>query len=441
MADSACRYNYDVAVIGGGTAGTACAVVCGENGLKTVVVEKGTCLGGSQSSGLVCPFMSHHIVGAGDEPFPPILKRLVGRLREKFPNCSTNGGISFDPNYLKLLYEEMAESAGIDIMYESALAYANTSDGKIDSVVLATKKGLTEIKAKLFVDCTGDALLADFAGATVFSGEDGVNQRTSLRFEMSGIDGDAFGRYLKEGGQSYSNTKDNLYIDHGTCPAFKQFLNDMVASGELTKQDISYIQAFSMPGKVGALAFNCPELGEYGDLLDPMVASKMYVDGRKAVYRLANAFIKHLPGFEGAYVSAISSMLGIRESRRVDAVHNLTAEDIISRRKFDDAIVRSNYPIDIHGKELSCGKIKLNGDERFYEIPFRSLLSKDIENLMVAGRCAGFDFTAQSAVRIQTSCMAMGEACAHAAAMSIKENTPIRDVDGSRLKDIMVEFE
>lgn len=441
MAKIVREYNYDVAVIGGGTAGTACAVVCGENGLKTVVAEKGSCLGGSQVAGLVCPFMSHHIKGMGDEPFPPILKRLVNKLREKFPDCSANGGIRFDPNYLSLIYEEMAEAAGIDIMYDSTLAYVNTSGGSIESVVLATKKGLIEIKAKLFIDCTGDAILSDFAGATVFTGEDGVNQRTSLRFEMSGVDGDRLGEYLKEGGQSYSNTRENIYIDHGTCPAFKKFLNDMVETGEMTKQDISYIQAFSMPGKIGALAFNCPELGEYGDILDPMTASKMYVDGRKAVYRLANAFIKHIPGFEEAYVSAISSMLGIRESRRVDAVYNLTAEDIISRRKFDDAIVRSNYPIDIHGKELSCGKIKMSEDERFYEVPFRSLIVNGIANLMVAGRCAGFDFTAQSAVRIQTTCMAMGEACGHASAMSIKGNIPIREIDGKKLKNIMIDFE
>ncbi len=93
MAKIVREYNYDVAVIGGGTAGTACAIVCGENGLRTVVAEKGSSLGGSQVSGLVCPFMSHHIKGMGDEPFPPILKRLVNKLREKFPDCSANGGI------------------------------------------------------------------------------------------------------------------------------------------------------------------------------------------------------------------------------------------------------------------------------------------------------------------------------------------------------------
>lgn len=441
MAKIVREYNYDVAVIGGGTAGTACAIVCGESGLKTIVAEKGSCLGGSQVSGLVCPFMSHHIEGEKDGPFPPILRRVVNKLREKYPDCAPNGGIRFDPNYLSFIYEGMAESADVDIMYDSTLAYANTSNGSIESVVLATKKGLVEVKAKIYVDCTGDALLSDFAGATVFTGDEGVNQRTSLRFEMSGVDGDKFGEYLKAGGQNYGNTKETIYVDHGTCPAFKQFLNDMVECGELTKQDISYVQAFSMPGKIGALAFNCPELGEYGDILDPMTASKMYIDGRKAIYRLANAFIKHIPGFEEAYISAISSMLGIRESRRVDAVYNLTAEDVISKRKFDDAIVRSNYPIDIHGRELNFGKIKMNTDERFYEVPFRSLISKDILNLLVAGRCAGFDFTAQSAVRVQTTCMAMGEACAHASAMSIKGNIPLKEIDGKKLKSIMIDFD
>ena len=133
-----------------------------------------------------------------------------------------DGSVDFDLNNLTLdattiIYADVYKRQ--DIMYDSTLAYVNTSDGSIESVVLATKKGLIEIKAKLFIDCTGDAILSDFAGATVFTGEDGVNQRTSLRFEMSGVDGDRLGEYLKEGGQSYSNTRENIYIDHGTCPA------------------------------------------------------------------------------------------------------------------------------------------------------------------------------------------------------------------------------
>ncbi len=438
MAKITAVYEYDIAVIGGGTAGVACAVVSGENGLKTVVVEKSGTLGGSQVLGLVCPAMSHHIKDENEEPFPPFMKRYVAKLKERFPNCVNNGGLSFDPNHIALVYDSMAEEAGVDMMFESTLAYVNVDNGRLTSVVVATKKGLIELKAKLFVDCTGDALLADFSGATLFKGDNGLNQRTSLRFEMAGIDFDETGKYLKEGGQDFCNTKEDLYIDHDSCPAFRKFLDEMAETGELTKQDISYIQLMRMPGKIGSLAFNCPELGDYDDFLDPFEVSKMYVEGRKAIDRLALAFKNHVPGFENAYVSAVSYILGIRESKRVDAVYNLTGEDIIAKRKFDDAIVRSNYPIDIHGKELSFGEIKLDTNERYYEIPYRSLLSKDIENLMVAGRCAGFDFTAQSAIRIQISCTAMGEACAHAAAMSIKEGKSIRDIDGSKLKRIMI---
>lgn len=432
-------HEYDVAVIGGGTAGAPCAIAAAEGGLKTVIVERMSCLGGSQVNSLVCPSMAHHIQGETDGPFPPMLKRVAKRLNADTPGTANGPRIAFDPLKMASIYEDMADAAGVDIMYESALAYANTENGRITSVVAATKKGLMEIKAKIFVDCTGDALLSEFAGATVFKGDEhGVNQRTSLRCEVSGIDFAAFGRYLKEGGQKYDCDAENIYCAIGTCPVFDDFLTKEAESGELTKQDVSYLQMFMIPGRKGALAFNCPEMGDYDDFLDPFEASRVYIEGRRSIRRLYAALKKHIPGFEDAYVSAVAPVLGIRESKRVDAVYTLTAEDVISKKMFDDAIVRCNYPIDVHGKTLNFNKVKTSETARYYEIPYRSLLSKDVENLMVAGRCAGFDFTAQSSVRIQMCCVAMGEACGRAAVMSVKGNVPVRDIDGAALKAAMI---
>ena len=149
---------------------------------------------------------------------------------------------------------------------------------------------------------------------------------------------------------------------------------------------------------------------------------------------------KYLPGFENAYISDIASSVGVRESRNIVTEYVITAKDLLSRRKFPDCICRSAYPVDIHGKTLSFSSVTPADDGKpWYELPFRALAVKGIDNLLVAGRCLGADFTAQSSIRVQHSARASGEAAGIGAALSLEHNTAPRFVNGADVRAVMLE--
>ncbi|MBQ6255599.1 MAG: FAD-dependent oxidoreductase, partial [Clostridia bacterium] len=137
---------------------------------------------------------------------------------------------------------------------------------------------------------------------------------------------------------------------------------------------------------------------------------------------------KHLPGFENAYIAQISPMVGIREGRRAVTEYVLTTEDAFFWRKFDDAVAQTNYPVDVHGRKLLNQDLARKDDEprKYYEIPFRSLIVKGVDNLLVAGRNIGAEFIAQSSLRIIPTCRALGEAAGIAAALDLNDGSLIR---------------
>ena len=158
--------------------------------------------------------------------------------------------------------------------------------------------------------------------------------------------------------------------------------------------------------------------------------------------RIARFVKAEIPGFENAYISSVAALPGIRESNRIKTEYWCTCGDIVSYRKFDDAILRSNYEIDVHGASAAAGgsleyNKSLPENEQFFEMPYRSIVPKGISNLLVCGRCAGFDFYAQSALRVQFCCQAMGEAAGIAAAIAIKNNLHFKDVDGVKVRKVM----
>ena len=146
-----------------------------------------------------------------------------------------------------------------------------------------------------------------------------------------------------------------------------------------------------------------------------------------------------MKGFENAYIADIAAMVGIRESRNITTEYVLSAEDLLTRRKFDDAFCQSNYPVDIHGKTLdfaSRGE-PVDDGRPYYEIPYGSLVVKGFDNLLVAGRCLGAEFLAQSSLRIMPCCRSAGEAAGIAAALALDGKMPARDVDGRKVRKIM----
>lgn len=439
------RYQYDVVVLGGGTAGAIAGIAAAREGAKTLIVERYGCLGGSQTMALVTPIMPEGMKEGNAES--SISKEIRKRLTAKGFAHKYDGNNSswFDTEMLKVELEEMAIESGCDLLYNSSFVDAIVENSKVKAIVVANKAGLEAIQASHFIDCTGDGDLSVAVGANYTSGNaNGRNQSVSLRFEMVGVDMDRFGDFLEQGGQNDGYTRYPLLSTYRgkLCKALDDILEQKCKEGYVTEQDIHYVQLFSMPGNPTALSFNCPELGDSENAIDPVYMTKKYIEGKQSILRLVRCFQQFIPGFEKSSIGKIAPMLGVRESRNIEAEYRLCIDDVMNYCKFDDAIAMSDYEIDVHGaKDEALANKKYNKSlplkEQFFTIPFRSLVVKGLDNLFVAGRCAGFDFYVQSTVRVQHTCRYMGEAAGIGAAIAAKENKLAREVDGVAVREKM----
>ncbi len=433
---------YDVIIAGGGTAGAVAAVSAAREGLKTLVIERMSALGGTQTFSMVTPFMEHCLP---NENFvnSSISEEILYELK-KNGHCKW---LWFDPEYMKFVLEKMVIESGAEILYDTDVIDADVEDGKIKSIKIYNSDGIREIGAKVFIDCTGNADLAKMSGAEVMSGgPGGINQSSSLRFEMANVDLGRMSEYLKSAGQPDWLEEPMLQIcnvNPGCAEDFLERVKRAVEEERLTSVEASHIQMFSVPGRPGAVNFNCPETGAEKNTSSAAVKTRKYIKGRRSIMRIAEFMKKEVPGFENAYISLIAPMLGIRESERIKAEYEYTIQDIVLRRRFDDAILRSAYPVDVHGaaSELE-GELEYPEcvpEERYFEYPYRALIPINIKNILVCGRCSGCDFYSQSALRIQLSCQAMGEAAGIAAKIVSDCGKRFSDIDGVKVRERMRE--
>jgi hypothetical protein len=211
-------------------------------------------------------------------------------------------------------------------------------------------------------------------------------------------------------------------------------IKEAIKAGILAEDDLGYLQFFSMLGRPGELAFNCPRIAGLS-ATDAWDLSKAHQIGRKKIRRIAAFFKKYVGGFENSYIGTVAPMMGVRESRRIVGDYTLTEDDFVLEARFPDAIARNSYPIDIHTAKSPTGLVMKHLEPgHYHEIPYRCLLPLGIENLLVAGRCLSATFAAQAAVRIQQNCRAFGEAAGLAAAMAVESKTTPRLVDVSELR-------
>ncbi len=440
-------FRADVCVVGGGAAGAAAAISAGRKGVKTVLVERGISLGGLATQGCVFPCMPTFAYDSDTPYITDLNKRMSAQGAPPLLGIETDtyyggGAGQYAPEYLSLVYDEMCEEAGVDILYNAALVGAVTENGRITACVVQTVEGLAKVQAKVFIDATGDALLSRFAGVPAEKGSEntGRNQPMSLRFEMGGIDvGKVYRFFTKELKDDWTRglfvkiVEDALakkkppFLEFAKWKKNEAFFLSGVERGELTKDDILYIQAFTIPAKPHTMSMNCPEMPPLGfSSTDAVSYSKAVSFGRKMMRRLAAFFVGNLPGFEHAYISREASMVGVRESWRIRGKYYMDAEDYFKARKFPDAVCRTAYPIDIHDVTLNFGEKLKKG--QYYEVPYRAMVTNELSNLLVAGRCISASFAAQASVRIQPTCMSMGEAAGIAAAWGLSHGIEVNEV-------------
>lgn len=440
------KYSADVVVCGGGTAGVFAAIAAAERGRKVMIVEQFGGLGGTATFGLVTPVMHTHI--PGDPQCSYIVPKLNAKLREM--GAVTPDGRNFDPMGLKVALESMCMEAGVYILLHTFIADVIKDGNTIKGIVASNKSGTFVIEGKTFIDCTGDGDVSVLAGAEYTKGnpETGKCQPISLRYVVDGVDIHALGEFIKDkpaevginNACSYDKANGSVYM--AVCRngnwTLSYLFDKAIEAGDLAPEDKWYWQAFCIPGRPTSVAFNNPEFFEDVDGTDAEHLTRAQLDGKQRIYRQLRFYKKYFKGFENAYIGEIAEMVGVRESRNIVTEYVLTAEDLLAKHKFEDAFCQSNYPIDIHGKSLTCKSVEAVDDGKpWYEIPYGSLVVKGIDNLMVAGRCLGCEFLAQSSLRVQQSCRSSGEAAGIAAAMALEQGKLPKEIDGREVRKAM----
>ncbi len=437
--------DVDVLVVGGGTSGAVAAIAGGRQGLRTLVVEQFGALGGTQTGALVTPMMPNQI---GGEPLNGgidlEINRKLNAVQESGVWRDGNRGW-FNPESLKYVLEQMVIEAGSEIQYYTMFEDSVVDSGAITGVVVLSKSGRGFIKAKRTIDASGDADVAYRAGVKVEQGDPmtGRNQPFSVRFHLGNVDLKRFAEFLRSLGRhdvmEVAEGSDVLLVHTamvwGKGWSLEPIFRQAVTNGVLKERDGDYFQVFSMAGRPNELAFNCPRIREDVDGTDVRHLTQAQIKGREIIGRYVTFCRKYLPGCERAYLVMSAPMVGVRESRRIRGEYYLTTEEVLGAAKFPDAILRNNYPLDVHRdpSDDRAGMTKLPPGE-YHEVPYRCLVPLGVEGVLVAGRCLSASFEAQSSIRIQSNCRAMGEAAAVAAAMSLSAKIPLRKVDGIALR-------
>ena len=421
---------YDVVVIGGGTAGCATAYTAGLAGLKVLLIEKNIHLGGTITSALVMPAMKSNTKDINCEflhDFISELKAIGGQITYGDGNSGW-----FNPELSKIALDSLMEKAGCDVLFDTEIVNAISNKNHVNTVCVSSKTLSLYIDSLYFVDTTGDGNFSAILKNKILE-NNSQRQPMTLRFHVSGIDLKKFSDWLmefdKDRNVSTSYIIDgNIHLstactwdkdrDWALTPIFRQGIED----GVITEEDASYFQLFTVPGMSGTVSLNCPRLllDKAIDPLDPLQTSKVFANGRKQIYRLYSFMHKYFPGFENSYISNIADMPGIRESRRVQGKKIYTKDDILSGKTYENPVLHSDYPIDIHSYKKDDSTLEKMSVE--YELPIECLMSSDFDNLFIAGRNVSADFSAQAALRVQTSCFSMGEAVAKHVAKLIKSN-------------------
>lgn len=415
---------YDVIIIGGGTAGVSCAWNCGIRGLKTLLIEKNTYLGGSITSSLVIPAMKSSENSINTDFYDKLYEKLYN-LNGAITYCDGNKGW-FNPELTKIALDLLMKEARVEVLFESSVHniikdenyLLSISTEAIDDNNSNLKKQdlLVPIEARYVVDSTGDAKICKILNAKFLDNLENNSQPVSLRFIMSGIDIKRFNEWLI----NYDSDRDvttsctineNIYLstaytwDTDKDWALKPLFTKALADGELTEEDTNYFQIFSVAGTTDSVAFNAPRL-----INRSLTRSKAYTEGRLSILRLSNFCKKYFPGFENAHISSIANNLGVRVSNRVKGKYVYTYNDLICGKNFETPVLKSNYPVDIHSDRKN--KSTLQKVEQEYQLPIESLIVDGIDNLFVIGRCISADFKSIAALRIIPSCFSMGEGLA-----------------------------
>jgi glycine/D-amino acid oxidase-like deaminating enzyme len=392
---------YDVLVVGSGSAGSSAAISAARASARTLLVDRLGFLGGT-STAVLDTFYAFYT--PGKEP-----RRVVGGLGWEVvqwlvdagvcferPNTYGSGtGVTYDQETLKLVWERLTQDAGVDVLLHTWVTGVRARSGRIKAVRLWNKGGERWVAASVIVDASGDADVSAMAGARYENAAaQGRVQSLSTLFRLANVDVE----------RAAQTKKQEMWA----------LMREAAASGDyhLPRLEGSWHRT-PFDGVVMVHMTRIPNV----DATDPVALTRAEIEGRRQVREYHRFLRDRVAGFERSVVVGTSPSIGVRESRRVIGDYQLTREDVLAARRFDDEIALCGAPIEDHGPGGETEWQYVPGGA-VYGIPYRTLLPRDVEGLLVAGRCFSATHDAHASARSMATCMAMGQAAGTAAALA-----------------------
>jgi hypothetical protein len=429
----------DVLVLGGGISGTMAAIAAARCGASVLLIERDGCLGGNMTAGGVGPMATFH--SGSKQIIRGLMQELIDRLvaKGKSPGYAPDASnfvatvIAFDAEAMKVELESMLLEAGGRILFHTMLADVSKENDTITSITICNKAGLSKLRAKVYVDASGDADLSFSAGVPCTFGrtEDGLSQPMAMMCKFSGVDTEKLRTAMINDEANFERMHRNIDLlkNSNYISIAQGFSREVALATERNELHIHRADiAFAECGRGGEFIVNATCILHY-DATDPSDLSMAEIEGRKQVQELDHFFHKYIPGFEHAILTGSGSHIGIRSSRQIRGVYTLTQQDILENRTFDDVVCYCAYPVDIHSPADGHMQVVFPKHKLLASVPFSCMVTNEIANLIVTGRCISATFEAQAAVRISATVGAMGHAAGVAAAYVAKTGCAAKDVD------------
>ncbi len=437
------HYDFDVVVIGGGTSGVPAAIAAARNGASCLLIERYGFLGGTATI-ILCMAgftdrLGNLVVGGIANEMVEEMVRLNG-CSGHVPDPVSESVTCVDPEVLKYVAMNMTLTAGAKPLLHTCFLGADGSPNQIKKVTIHNKSGIQEVQGRVFIDCSGDADLAAEAGAPF--NKDKHLQPVTMTFRMGGFDKPNLLAYIEEHPEELEWAP--AWTDGFTVEYFKTNKNFRFFKGldkliarvhektgyEFPRDRIHFV----FLTREGEVQLNTTRIRGI-DSTDAESLTKAEIEGRNQVMEEVQFLTEYVPGFEHAYLVDTSVQIGLRESRRIEGEYTLTKEDTLEGRQFEDSIGKGVYPVDIHdpeGRGMSIYRVK---DP--YSLPYRMLVPKRVDNLLVAGRCASMSHEGLASPRTMPTCMAMGQAAGTAAALCAKQGLAPRNLAMEDLQNIL----
>ena len=424
----------DVAVLGGGPAGIAAAASAARHGARVLLVERYGFLGGMGTAAGVTNFCGLHanvhgdirrvVHGVADELLDRI--RALDGLSEPHLVFGKTHAQAYDMPAFKCAADQLLAAAGAAVLFHAWAAGASKrTDGRLDALIVETKSGRAAVRARVFVDASGDAEVAHAAGVPTEKGDaNGELLYPTLMFRVGDVDaaraGDAW-RSIPARMEAAEAAGDFRFARHGAIVRPQRHASEWrVNATQLRNADGSAVDG------TDARAFSAAE-----------------TEGRRQVVDFLRFLRAQVPGFENAYLLDIAPQLGIRETRRLVAEHMLSGAEVIGCADFEDAIGVNGWPLEQHvAGDVVWSWPPIPGSRGYNQLPWRMLVPRadgagDVDNLLVAGRCAGMTHDGQSAARVSGGCFVMGQAAGTGAALALALGGNVRALDVRELQRLL----